>query len=161
FFVTKMVKVMITRILCALFFCSAPLAAFEGFYLGGSIGAHLGEATQSGANTAFQEALFQRQPLQKTLFDHNIAGMVYGGYGYRCNSLYLALEGVAQFSHSRFNSNQIFVDDSPINSAKVSAQVKTVQCGIDFLPGWQLNPNLLLYGRVGAGAARISAHANS
>ena len=155
--------------LLAFFFYTSQLEAHGGFYAGGSVGGHLAEATQTGFNFTTGGDTMMTQPLQKDLFEHGATGMLYVGYGFACRRLYLGGEVFAQFGSAGLRSNDRnadfnidpFVNRTFISSAKVDAHIKDVQFGGDLLPGFLLNPGLLLYGRVGVGAARTSIKADA
>ncbi len=144
--------------------CSG-LAAFEGFYVGGSIGGHLTEGSQTGLSTSTLNILSPNQilasssNLREKLFDHDVTGILFAGYGIRCCQLYLAAEGFLQFSPTRFKArgyvNEISSRIEQIdNATSICEGINTHQWGIDFLPGWYLNCSTLLYGRLGLSTAR-------
>lgn len=158
--------------LLALFIlCWAPLAAFEGFYVGGSMGGHLTEGAQAGSAHGtydFGGSSVGVYPadLQQGLFDHGIAGILYAGYGACFDCFYMGAEGFLQFGDATLQNtqrNSDFAGLDTIHDLSASVKGKTTCCqgGVDFLPGIVIDPVTLIYGRVGVSVARTSLKIDS
>jgi opacity protein-like surface antigen len=153
-------------VLLALVISSLPLAAFEGFYVGGSVGGHLTEGEQTGSlvgTTSLGGGIVDTTQLQKKMFDHGAAGMLYAGYGRGWGSFHLAAEGFIQLGYAKLPNSQknIEIEQSVASTlysmpTNATACLHSCQGGIDLLPGWSPNHLILLYGRIGVGVARTS-----
>jgi hypothetical protein len=154
------------RILFAIAIICSPLAAFDGFYVGGGIGGHLAEGVQNGATLGTQavgDAVSSYSvDLHQNSFDHGVAGILYAGYGFSWHSFHLAAEGFVQFgsAHLKTSRNDISESDNVPElfavPTDVDAHIRCCQYGIDFLPGWSPNAMTLFYGRIGVSAARTN-----
>jgi opacity protein-like surface antigen len=159
-------------ILLALVISSLPLTAFEGFYVGGGVGGHLTEGEQTGSLAGANSGVPGRAPviafdttqLQKKMFDHGAAGMLYAGYGRGWGSFHLAAEGFIQLGYAKLPNTQknIELEASTADLELYTIPTNATAClhccqgGIDLLPGWSPNHLILLYGRIGVGVARTS-----
>ncbi|MBS0646823.1 MAG: outer membrane beta-barrel protein [Verrucomicrobia bacterium] len=159
-----------SKLICTyLLVISSYLFAFEGFYAGGSLGAHFTEGSQVGRlNSVFTSAgftTFYPSDFFPDMFDEDIAGIVYAGYGHKWRSFYLGAEGFLQIQNISLQNSQdnmALLDNNPELAQsvyKTKFNTSCLQGGIDFLPGWVANPLTLLYGRIGLGFAEASLDA--
>ncbi|MCH9626964.1 MAG: hypothetical protein S4CHLAM2_05960 [Chlamydiales bacterium] len=160
------------HVLFALVMGCLPLMAFQGVYVGGSVGGHVAKGSQDGSALGTYTFLadgLSTYPLevQPELFDRGAASMLYAGYGTNWGSFYLAAEGLVQFGSANLKSSQqstaLFLDlGQNFTIAGINkATIKSCQYGIDFLPGWSPTVATLLYGRIGTSAARLSLGTNT
>lgn len=148
-----------------LLWSSSSLFASQGLYLGGSVGGHVMEATQRQAYQGLLVADVEEYSSFSKIFDTNLTGMVFAGYGKLWDHFYLAAEGVFQFGNFRLKDSQQFnINSPPVILGGLSASISSSlnskfskwQFGLDLLPGFRLGPSTLLYARAGAGFAKAS-----
>jgi opacity protein-like surface antigen len=159
--------IMIKHILLVLIVSCSSLVAFEGFYVGGGIGGHLsqgaGRKVQAlGTNIIAGTPNEVSTVLQREMFDHGTAGILYAGYGITWKTLYLAAEGFIQLGSAHLQNIQrnVAEQDSEGDQFAIltdaTARIQCCQGGLDLLPGWSPNPVTLIYGRIGVGVAKTS-----
>jgi len=83
----------------------------------------------------------------KGLASSGVDGQVYLGYGQFFDQFYLALEANADWSSEEYQDN--FNNDIIRGSTGGDSIKNNFRWGISLLPGYQLAPNVLLYGRLG------------
>lgn len=153
-------------ILWALALSSVSLAGFEGLYVGAGVGGHLAQATQAGSalgsvtNGTGQIVQSYPNDLQKDLFAHGVAGVLYAGYGVSWHAFYLAAEASLQFNslslHSLQTPDQLLGGGQSGLTSASNPKIHPLSGGFDLLPGWSPNLATLVYGRIGVSVSKTS-----
>lgn len=155
-------------------------SAFNGFYLGGSVGGSFSTGTLNTTSLTdinFPATIVGGQDnttsptfLQTNLKNNSAIGDFYAGYGMDYHRAYVGLEAFVTVSNYRMKNsgsfsttqffsiaNRTYIVD---NNWQTTNNISRFQYGLDLRPGFVLNPLMLLYGRVGFAVAKLTQSAN-
>ncbi|ETO94389.1 outer membrane protein [Legionella oakridgensis] len=152
---------------------------FDGFYAGAELGESIAIANESvvgsGNATIALGGLFEVSgtiplSIKTNISKEHILGAIYGGYGHAWKHLYLGGELTLSWSDYSMRSRRNFSLDENLNVPGAAINIPIANTSTDivsypkisptqfaaaFRPGFLLDKNALLYGRVGFTVAKI------
>jgi len=146
-----------TGCLFATLLYAAPSPRHEnGFYVGGSIG-----ATQLTVNTKVTGNLGGTISSDRDIALDGITGGILGGYSwYIGNHGYLAVEANANLDSANTTIKETSSGGVPSSQSKIHMKM-TSSFALSFIPGYFVNDNTVIFGRLGFAAARLASSATN
>jgi opacity protein-like surface antigen len=169
----RLLVVAVGSLICTSAFASAN-SNFDGFYAGGRVGGLATNAKiQNDSSATFINQYDDENQVNSSasnnIWNNSLAGDAFVGYGKRMNNsnFYLSGEVFAELGQPEATLNQSSYhqqpnDDEDNETLSTSSKVSLghVGFGVDFRPGYLIDSNTLVYGRIGAVVNRETINSN-
>ena len=169
----KLLVVAIGSLVCASAF-AATNSGFEGFYAGARVGGLSTNAKiENNSSATFVNQYDSDNQLNSSgsnnIWDSSVAGDLFAGYGQFMNNsnIYLGGEIFAELGDPGATMNQSSYHQQPNDdednetlNTRTETSLDHVGFGVDFRPGYLIDNNTLVYGRIGAVVNRETINSN-